>query len=223
MSERRRDLREVADVEPGEGRRDLRDADRAGDATGSSATAARIASKIRELRKRAARRQARKQSQRLQGQRDRRKRREPVRETRAEVSRLRDTISGGGASSALGTVASALGSIGAGSSAGARGEPGLRDDDPARRVGEVAQAGAPVDATLAPFGGPEQAAGPQLLEVMAGGGPREVREARRQERGVADMETFATMAPPEAGDDGVYGDDPLAVDPNPLFGDGGDR
>jgi len=95
-----------------------------------------------------------------------------------------------------------------------------REEDPAERAGREAMVGAPVDATLHPFGPAETPAGPQLVEVMAGGGPEELREAQREARGDAPIEQFAAAG--GISHDGTGGlltaDDPLDVDDSLVFG-----
>lgn len=217
MADDRPDLREAADVEPRR-RRDMREADRVGDAGGSDGSG--VVDRIRGLRKRVRRRRVEKESKKLQKEREKRKRREPVRRVKSEVSGLREDLSG-----ATGRAASAARTVGAATGSGADGRPGAREDDPVARAGEAAMAGPPVNATLHPFGGPDQAAGPMQLELMAGGGPREIRERQRRERGIADLETFAAAGGVSFGDGGggdggplAIDDDPLAVDDSLVFG-----
>lgn len=230
----RPDLREQTDVEP-RTRRDMREADRADDAgreTTAGRTSGSVAQKIRKYRKKIARRRAEKQSRELKKKRRRRERTRPVREVKEEVSRLREEAVSRGGGGLLGRAVGAVRKLGADSDVGARGTPGAREDDPAVRAGETAMAGAPIDATLDPFGGPNRPEGPMQLAVMAGGGPVEIREQRRREAGVAHLQEFAAgggltyddVAPGPGGSEPLLvEDDPIDVDPNPLFDDGRDR
>lgn len=106
---------------------------------------------------------------------------------------------------------------------GARGEPGNREaaePDPAERAGREAMVGAPVDATLHPFGPADTPAGPRLLEVMAGGGSEEVRAAQRDARGVDAIEQFAAAGGLDTNDAEplLDADGPLDVDDSMVYG-----
>lgn len=148
-----------------------------------------LAAKIRRLRKKIRRREAQRKSQKLQKQRARRRKTQGVREA---VSEARELASRGGGSSGSGggIVRRAVSTI-----AGATGSPGARPapdpDDPIARAGREAESPAPVDASLRPFGGAGSAVGPERLEMMAAGAPRQ--EGRRREE--APLEAFVTGDP----------------------------
>lgn len=203
------DLREVD--RPREGPR------RPPEQTRRSRTGSRLAEKIRGLRKRVKRRSVEKRSKELQQKRDRRKKNEGLRELRDEAGRLRDRVAG--ASSSIGSAAASA----AGSASDTPGPQAARREDPAVRAGAEAEAPAPVNASLRPFGPPEQGVGPEQLERMAGGGRQEFRDARREMRGEAPLEQFAAAGgmmsePSGASDDdlGIVEDDDLD-----LVGGGG--